>query len=252
VGVVLGLGLRRNWSFTSLLLGVTAAVAISFTLSTLAVWALTGTGWSEMEATFDRSLDTAVELCRAAGMNEETVKATTEQVQEAFELIPYLSPAVVGISALLFASASLGLVAVLFRRMGQAGVERLSFSQFRVHWALAYGFIGGLGLLLFSRTSSLGGDVLHYTGLNVYAFFQTLFFLQGMALAHWFALSRRLRAGSRLLVFGLALFTQLVLGLVTWAGLLDTWLDYRKRFAPPKQGPPRAAALGGGHGNKEE
>jgi uncharacterized protein YybS (DUF2232 family) len=252
VGLVMGEGLRRNWGFSTILLVVTGAVAASLAFSTAAIWTVTGVGWQEVTNTFDQSIEAATEMYRAAGVAEESIRQATEQVREALDMLPYLAPAILGVSGLLFACASLGLAAVIFSRMGETGVKRLSFMQFRLHWSLAYGFIGGFGLFVLSRFFPSQEEPLRLVGLNLYVFFQTIFFLQGLAIAHWLTVTRRMSAGSRFLVYTVALAGQLVLQLLSWAGLFDTWLDYRKRFAPPPNGPPEAASAGGGPTSHKE
>jgi hypothetical protein len=60
---------------------------------------------------------------------------------------------------------------------------------------------------------------------------QTLFFVQGLAVVRWFAVTRRLRPGSGVALFVAAVVGQVLVHLTALAGLFDTWLDYRKRFA---------------------
>lgn len=252
VGMVMGYGLRRNWGFSVLLLAVTGAVAASLAFSTAVIWTVSGVGWEQITNTFDQSIDAATEVYRAAGVSEQTINQATEQVRDALDMLPYLAPAIVGVSGLLFACASLALSALIFSRMGEKGVQRLSFSQFRLHWSLAYGFIAGFGLFVLARFFPSQEEPLRLVGLNLYVFFQTLFFLQGLAIAHWLTISRRMGAGGRFVVYALAVGGQLMLQLLSWAGLFDTWLDYRKRFAPPPAGPPKAASANGGHTSDKE
>jgi len=90
-------------------------------------------------------------------------------------------------------------------------------------------------------------------GLNFFMFFETLFFIQGLSVAHWFVVTRRHGAGVRIAVYGGAVLGQLLLQITSWAGLLDTWFDYRKRFAPraPKAGSAGPAGSRG-TGDQEE
>lgn len=252
VGATLGTGLRRGWRFPAMLFSVMGSVAASLGLQSLIAWVVTGLGWTELRTSFERSLEIANEITRSMGTSEAQLAETTKALDQMLDILPYLLPGIVGASSLLLASASLALAAVIFPRLGQPVAEHLAFARFRLHWSLSYGFIGGLGLIVASRATGDSGDQLYLGGLNVYIFFQTLFFLQGLALVHWLGVSRRLRPSARFLVYALALVGQLTLQITSWAGLFDTWLDYRKRFAPPPAGPQAASANPGTNRDKEE
>jgi hypothetical protein len=43
-----------------------------------------------------------------------------------------------------------------------------------------------------------------------------------------------------------------MLQLTSWAGLLDTWFDYRKRFAPPTPGAEKTGPAGSGGASDQE
>ncbi len=83
----------------------------------------------------------------------------------------------------------------------------MSLSGFRLHWAAAYASIVGLAMLLFARGDGTSRTVVLYVGINVLLVSQTLFFVQGLAVVRWFAISRQLRPGSRI-----ALYIAAVLG----------------------------------------
>jgi hypothetical protein len=60
---------------------------------------------------------------------------------------------------------------------------------------------------------------------------------------HWFVLTRKIEGGSRTLLYVAVVLAQVSLQLTTWAGLLDTWFDYRTRFAPRDPGPQSTVPL---------
>jgi uncharacterized protein YybS (DUF2232 family) len=252
VGVVVGYGLRRQWGASALLLAATAVASAGMVLSVAVIWVASGTGWREARNGMEASIDAAAEVYRKAGMAETDLAATVEQFKGFLDVMPYMSPAVVVVSGMLFAAGSLGLAAVVLPRVGGGWAARLSFAEFRLHWSFAYGFIAGLGLLLAAGWSDGNAQAFQLAGLNLIIIFQTLFFLQGLAVVHWVSVTRRLRPSTRTLLYSGALLGQLVFQLTTWAGLFDTWFDYRKRFAPPPSAPPQATMGGGATTKKEE
>jgi hypothetical protein len=152
----------------------------------------------------------------------------------------------------LLASVTLALVAVVFPHIGDRAASGLAFSRFRLHWSASYGFIAGIALLAFSAALGEWSEAARLVGLNFFLFFQTLFFIQGLSVAHWFVVTRKYGPGGRIAVYGAAVIGQLMLQLTSWAGLLDTWFDYRKRFALPKPEAEKAGQTGSGGASDQE
>ncbi len=91
-------------------------------------------------------------------------------------------------------------------------------------------------LLLFTRGGEGWKAYLFYAGIDLLLVSQTLFFLQALGVLRWLGNAREWRPGPRVLAFISAVVAQLFqfTGLI---GLLDTWIDYRKRLALKGSGP---------------
>lgn len=232
LGVVVGVALRAHRGFSWTLLVSTVGATAALAAWTGSVWVVTGMSRAQLSKLVDDSMTAAGELYTTMGMSRATIDQASVQIHETLRMIPYLSPAIAGVGGVILASAVLGLAAVVYPHLGERSVEHLAFSRFRLHWGTAYGYIGGLALLVLASRFGAYQELVRMVGLNLLVFFQTLFFLQGLALAHWFVVSRGMSTGTRVLVYGAALLGQTTLQLTSWAGLLDTWFDYRKRFPP--------------------
>lgn len=252
VGIALGLALRRDWNFSVTLLTSSAVAALSLGTLAVVVWTVTGLSREQLQRSMDQSLQAAKELYASLGVTQATLDALSQQFQALLRVLPYMLPSVFAIAGLLLVAASLALAGSIFPRAGQAVSSNLSFARFRLHWGLAYGFIAGLVLLVVSPSLSSGAEAARLIGLNLLLIFQTLYFLQGLALVHSFSVSRRLGGGGRALLYGGAVVGQLMLWMLSWVGLLDTWFDYRKRFAPREPAPSAPPAGDEDGGDSEE
>jgi uncharacterized protein YybS (DUF2232 family) len=242
VGVTLGWALRRDLSFASALLATTLAAAVALVLTGAVGWVVSGMSIAQFQNLLDQAMKTAGDVYRGAGVSDQTITQATDQLRRTIDQLPYLLPALFGLSGLATAGISLGLAAVIFPRMGQPLGANMAFSRFRLHWSLAYGFIVGLGLLLVARFFP-DPRLVRMIGLNLLLFFGGLFFVQGLAVTHWFAVTRKIEGGTRTLLYLAAVLMQVALQLTTWAGLFDTWFDYRTRFAPRGPGPESTVPL---------
>ncbi len=164
-------------------------------------------------------------------MGTATTDSVSAMLRRFVDILPYLTPGLLGMGAILLAGCSLGLAYLLFPRLREKVTVDLSLSSFRMHWAVAYASIAGLAMLVFARGDGDWQTVVLYVGINILLVSQTLFFVQGLAVVRWFIVTRRLRPGSGVALFVAAVVGQMLVHLTALAGLFDTWFDYRKRFA---------------------
>ena len=140
-------------------------------------------------------------------------------------------------AVVLVAASTIGVAYLIFPRLRQRVAVSMALSTFRMHWGVAYASIVALAMLLFSRGDAPWHSVMLYAGIDLLLVSQTLFFLQALGVLRWFGASREWRSGSRTALFVSAVLAQAFFQLTGLVGLLDTWIDYRKRFALKSPGP---------------
>jgi uncharacterized protein YybS (DUF2232 family) len=230
VGMVLGLAVRKGWTFER-----GFALTVCGGLMALALWAVVLWQASGVDLTWIRETflgpTGSVAWYTQFGVSTETAGTLATQMRQVADVVPYLLPGVAGTAAILGAACSLGLAYKIFPRLRERIPVAMSLSGFRLHWATAYASILGLAALFLGRGDGNWRTVMVFVGINVLMVSQTLFFVQGLAVVHWFVVSRQIGKGSRIALYFAAVLGQLLLQLTGLVGLFDTWLDYRKRYA---------------------
>ncbi len=244
MGTLIGESLRRDWDFGRTFGLVAAGALVASLLWGLFVWSVLGVHFASVKKAVYGSIDGVAGQYQAWGMSATTAASASHQLKSLFDIAPYLAPGVLVMAALLLAACSLGLAYWIFPRLRERISVSWPFSRFRLHWGVAYVSIAGLAMLLFSRGDASWRTVLMYVGINLLLVSQTLFFVQGLAVARWFTIDRHVSGGGRVLLYIGAVLTQALFQLTGLIGLFDTWIDYRKRFALKS---PRAGSQGGTH-----
>jgi uncharacterized protein YybS (DUF2232 family) len=230
-GTGMGLGLSRGWSFGRNLATTVGAGLVSVVLWGIATWLVLGLSLTSLRESAYASIEDTASLYTQMGVGAATTDSVTAVLRRLVDILPYLAPGILAMAVILLACCSLGLAYLLFPRLKDKVTIGFSFSGFRMHWAIAYASIGGLAMLVFSRGDGDWRTVMLYVGINLLLVSQTLFFVQGLAVVRWFTVTRGLRPGSGAALFVAAVVGQILVHLTALAGLFDTWLDYRKRFA---------------------
>jgi uncharacterized protein YybS (DUF2232 family) len=231
IGMTLGWAVRKGWTFErgfalTACGGLTALVAWG-----AMAWLAFGIDLTWLRETMDNSIDEAAAQYTQLGMGAGTVERVTDQLRHVVDVIPYVTPGLLGVAVILLAACSLGLAYLIFPRLREKVAVSMSFSGFRLHWATAYASIVGLALLLFARGDGSWRTVAMYVGINLLMVSQTLCFLQGLAVARWLAVNRHMGRGWRVVLYVAAVLGQMLFLLTGLVGLFDTWVDYRKRYA---------------------
>jgi hypothetical protein len=233
LGAAVSVSVRKRWSFKYSLFAVTAgALAILVGLLLLS-WPAGG-----LHAYWTQTVNSAVASGSSTyrSMGVSNMNEVLNKVRWSMDAWLYLLPALLVVGALGLAGCVVGLVHLQAQRMR---VEvPFSLSGFRLHWVTAYGTIVGLALVAYSTLTGTLYDPIGLVGLNLVFMVQGLFFYQGLAVTHWSAKRKQYKTGTRVLVYLLSVIFLPFTGIL---GLLDTWVNYRKRYAA---GNPGAGSVG--------
>jgi uncharacterized protein YybS (DUF2232 family) len=237
VGMTLGWALRRGWRFPRSLAFTASSLLAALVVYGVILWLVFGLSLTELKQASYDSIASAGRMYSDMGVSSASVDAVSSQLRRLVDVFPYLVPGVLGALVVLMAASTLGLAYLIFPRLRQKVAVTMSLSTFRMHWAVAYASIAGLAMLLFARGDGQWHSVLLYSGIDILLVSQTLFFLQALGVLRWFGANRQWRPGSRTALFISAVIAQAFFQLTGLVGLMDTWIDYRKRFALKSPGP---------------
>ncbi len=232
VGVGTGTGLRREMPLMRLLILVAALFLVSL-LAWLAV-VLASAGLSPvaaMDQMADQAVGPASEVYAGLGMDQQSIDAAVDSFRDFITMLPYLLPALLLVLSIVLSGATVALAKQVFLRLKQPFPASFSFREFRLHFAFAYLMIVGLACeLVVPYVPSAYADPIGFTGMNLVIVSEALFFIQGLAVAYFFLCRYKIPQTARVMIYAAMFIIQLLFSLVSWLGLFDTWIDYRRRF----------------------
>jgi hypothetical protein len=208
-----------------------ALIAAGLGFAALAAWcAMLGVSWYELRAVVARGLEGSLrELAQQTpGVGKETTDAF-KQMAEATPRWAALMPGVVFVQAVIGMLIAWGLHGRIARQ--PLGPPAPPFGTFRFSDQLVWVIVAGLALVLLvpikRSFSDLGANLLLVGGL--------LYATRGLAVVR--SAAGRLPAPTAVAIsIATLLLLPFVLGGLTVLGLADTWLDFRRRLAPPATG----------------
>jgi len=211
-----------------------ALAALALASVTVAFWGWwLGIGWHDIQAAVQREgWEMARQVGRPAADSGAGMLASAQPLGEALaEGVGPMSavfPAVMALCAL----AGLAMAWSWYRRIAReprdAPLGRLA--EFRFSDQLVWGMVAGIALLVIPA-----GEAGQVAGENLVLFFGGLYVVRGLAIARsWSRQAPGLLLG--LMALSLLFILPVALGGLLSLGLADTWLDFRRRLAPPAEG----------------
>ncbi len=243
IGAVLGLALTKRWRFERTLALASAGAFIAMVLWGVALWLVFGMDLTWLKETAYTAIDDTVAQYSQLGMAADSTEAVAIQLRRLVNIIPLVTPGLLGMAAILLVACTMGLAYLILPRLREKVMVAMTLSGFRMHWGAAYASIAGLAMVLFARGGGGWSDAVLYVGINMLLVSQTLFFVQGMAVIRWFAVTRNISRGAWAGLCTVGVLGQMLFQLTGLVGLFDTWVDYRRRFA--RKGPDKPGSAGG-------
>lgn len=204
--------------------------AVALATAALAGWAkILGVSWMAIQGAVQEELVAVYQqVARLGAAGAPTEAGLAEQFATSAGAVAALFPAALAIGGL----AGIGLAWAWHRRIAARplGPPGRRLAEFRFSDHLVWGWIIGLGLRVFATT-----EPWPTLGANLLLLWTGLYAVRGLAVVR--AGVVRLPAAVAAVVVLVALFfLPFVVGGLTLLGLADTWLDFRRRGAPPATG----------------
>jgi len=228
MGVAIGLALKEKFGFGQLfIVGVISSV-IATVLKFIAYATIAGFNvLDELTKTLELSAEQALNVWQSLGVTEELLQQYSQLLSSLPDLFRVLLPFMIVLVGIIQAFAVLFVIRVILKRLGEQIPWVPPFVEWRLPWYFVWGFI--LALIFAFINFYYPSYILQAASLNLNVFFIYAFFVQGLAIVwHWMdnlSLPKILRF---IFVF-LVLFSGWIwVTLIALAGLLDTWIDFRK------------------------
>jgi uncharacterized protein YybS (DUF2232 family) len=192
-----------------------------------------------MSETFKKAGEANVESLKKSGASAEQIKNMEQFYSQAAEAVRGMyiyTPLFLLGSALMSAFINYMAAAVVLRRLNCEVPPLPEFKLWRVHWTVIWVFI--CGLLLINLTGGGAGErtgAAKYLGLighNINGAFLMLFFINGLAVVHFYMVHFKVNAAARMFLYFLIFFHPLFYMAVLFSGLADPWIDIRRLDAP--------------------
>lgn len=222
-GVILGLGIKKKWTATPIVFAVALATALTIGLTAISYGLFFKANFiAEMTNMLNESQKISIDMYKHLNIPKEELMRQEEAFKMVSQFFITALPAILIASAILAAFINYFIAGKLLGRLGYATPPLPVFSRWRAPWIMSWGYIGAVLALLAGQSSPVWKQI----GINLLFVFSFWYMLQGLANISFYLQRTSLPRPVRGLMMGGAFF--LMGNFLSIAGLLDTWLDFRK------------------------
>ncbi|MCL4426033.1 MAG: YybS family protein [Firmicutes bacterium] len=223
---------RRRLSGIGTITVMAGAALFSMVASGLLSYYLLGVNLLQMQDQIFEETIKGLALYERLGLSPEMVQTMRDRWLEARDAARLLLPSMAVLASFVLSYIDLAAASPIMKRFGFEPPVLPSFKEWRMPRFFAYLYL--LGFLLILGKHYLPLPWLDPAGTNLVYFLSISFILQGVAVAYYFLSRWNLSKPLRVVLLVYALFIPVLAQILSWLGLFDTIIDYR-RMAEERQ-----------------
>lgn len=230
-GVVLGWCIRKEYSGTRTFFSGLAASIGGKLLGFALIFFLMGVDpWQAQLDGMQEAFATTNEMYTAMGVDPQDLAQSQQQIDAAIAMVSQLAPLILLIMGLFDTFVLYFVGSRVLKRLGHAMPQALPpFSEWRMPRAFLYLFILSLVAMYWGESHTV--PALRQFGLNANMIALMAGLVQGLALLHVLLKSYNVRTFLRVFIYIFVCLNGLFLQVVAFTGLVDMYVDYRRRLA---------------------
>lgn len=229
-GVVLGLCIKRSlsWAWSTAITGavLTFTTVADFILGAYAIGITPQQSMEELRSAFVQSMEMTRSMYEKLNMGPEVMKQLDVMSEQMGVVLGKLLPAILVISSLMTALVAYAITrAVIIRMKGKADpIARFS------SWAMPIWFVWApvAGLAMPMLGGYLKADWITAVGNNLFTGSMLLYMVHALALVWFFTEKQGVPKALRFVICGFLYIMPLTSSLMPYAGVLDSFYDFRK------------------------
>ena len=232
IGITLAQCIRKRFSPMKTIAITAVAVAVSMAFVIGFNMLVSGFGIDETWELMRKSMDSAVEFYRRMGVGEEEISRMETYLSQLTETAKIVLPAGLLMVVVTVASFNYFIARLILGKLGHKMEDIKPFSEWRLPWHYGWGYVGGIGLTIIGQATEI--PLISNIGSNVISIFSLVFLVQGAALVWYFFDKYKLAPIAKWMIIIFIVLNPTFVQILSWVGVLDAWLDFRKRFSESK------------------
>lgn len=234
LGITLGIVIKKKLSILEILLiGSFSSFIAKILLMIIGLWLIGVNPLLLGLEQIDQGISQSLNFYQNMGINPEQLETYKNSLLQSLELIKIAFPAMLILGSVFDTIINYWVTEKILKRLGYSMEPFTPFHQWRVGHSFFWSYLLGIFLLIINTKYNL--PVLQRIGVNIQLLFSIIFLITGLAMiAHLFQYYK-MKPFFFWVTCGIVFIQPLLSLLVTWIGILDVWIDFRRLFFTEKR-----------------
>lgn len=227
LGIVLGVVIKRKMSLLEIMvIGSFFSFISKILLMFIGLWLLDVNPLLIGLEEIDQSINQSLSFYQNIGISPEQMEAFKNTLLQSVELIKIALPAMLILASVFDTIINYWVTEKILERLGYSLKPMISFQQWRVGPSFFWSYVAGMFLLIINTRYNL--PVIQRIGLNIQLLFSIIFLITGLALISYTFNYFKIKTFFFWIICFLIFMQPFLSLIVTWIGIFDVWLDFRK------------------------
>lgn len=234
LGLTLGFSIKKELSLTDIVIvGSIASLVSKGLILLIGFWILDlNTVLFDIEE-LDKIITQSLNFYSNMGLSPEQLVLMKESLTQTIDIVRMAFPGMIILASIFDTILNYWVARIILRRFGYKLANFTSFSNWRAPKSFFWSYLLGMVLIILGTTYKL--PLLNKIGINVQVFFAVVFLIYGLSLTGFILERFKIKNFLKWVIYILVCFQPFLSQIVTWAAMLDIWIDFRRLLAIKKE-----------------
>ncbi|HOR41764.1 MAG TPA: YybS family protein [Atribacterota bacterium] len=236
LGIAIGIAIKEKLSvWEILLIGSISSFASKIILMLLGLWLMGINPLMLGVEQIDQSIQQSLSFYQNMGFDPAQLEIVKNSLLQSLELIRVAFPAMLVLASVFDTIINYWVAGKILKRFGYILAPFTPFQQWRVGHSFFWSYMAGIFILIIN--SRFNNPALQRIGVNIQLLFSIIFLVTGLALVAYIIQYYKIKSFFFWVICVLVFMQPFLSLVVTWMGILDIWLDFRRlvTFGPGKK-----------------
>ena len=234
LGLTLGFGIKKELSLTDIvIIGSVASLISKGLILLIGFWILDLNALLFDIEEIDRIITQSLNFYNSMGLSPEQLASLKDSLTQTISIVRIAFPGMIILASIFDTILNYWVARLILRRFGYKLANFTSFSNWRASKSFFWSYLLGMVLIILGTTYKI--PLLNKIGINIQVFFAVVFLIYGLSLTGFVLERFKIKNFLKWIIYILVCFQPFLSQIVTWAAMLDIWIDFRRLLANRKE-----------------
>lgn len=227
LGLTLGFGIKKELSLTDIMIiGSVASLISKGLILLIGFWVLDLNAVLFDIEEIDKIISQSLNVYSNMGLSSEQLAALKDSLTQTIAMVRIAFPGMIILASIFDTILNYWVVRLILRRFGYKLANFSPFYSWKASKSFFWSYLLGMVLIILGTVYKI--PLLNRIGINIQVFFTVVFLIYGLSLTAFILERFKIKNFLKWVIYILVCLQPFLSQIITWAAMLDIWVDFRK------------------------